>query len=106
MSYNDQLAQHLKNYLADYQIDIEEKKMFGGLCFLYKGKMSVGIIKDELVVRVLASKMDRELEKYNVRPMDFTKKPLKEFIYVTIDDIKEIPYWINLGIEHAQSKLK
>lgn len=106
MPYNDQLAQHVNHYLTDFLTDIEEKKMFGGLCFLYKGKMSVGIIKDELVVRVLASKMNLELEKHNVRPMDFTKKPMKEFVYVTIDDIKEIPYWINLGIEHAKTKLK
>jgi len=106
MAYNVQLAQHIRHFLSDHLAHIEEKKMFGGLCFLYKGKMSVGIIKDDLAVRVLANKMEVELEKYNVRPMDFTKRPLKEFVYVTIDDIKEIPYWINLGIEHANSKLK
>jgi len=80
--------------------------MFGGLSFLYKGKMSVGVIKDDLVVRIVASKIEKELEKHNIRPMDFTKRPMKEFVYVDVENFKNLPYWINLGIEHAKSKLK
>ena len=68
--------------------------------------MSVGIIKDDLAVRVLANKMEFELESTTLDQWTSLKRPLKEFIYVTIDDIKEIPYWISLGIEHAKSKLK
>lgn len=34
-----------------------EKKMFGGLSFLFQGKMTVGIVKEELAVRIIASKM-------------------------------------------------
>ena len=68
--------------------------------------MSVGVIGDDMFVRVIASKMEQELEKHNIRPMDFTNKPMKEFIYVEIQDMKSLPYWIGLGIEHAKSKLK
>ncbi len=80
--------------------------MFGGVCFLYNGKMTVGVIKDDLVVRVIASKMDAELEKHNVRPMDFTKRTMKEFIYVELEHKKNLIYWVNLGVEHAKTKLK
>jgi len=62
--------------------------MFGGVCFLYKGKMTVGVIKDDLAVRVIPLKMAGELEKHNVRPMNFTKKAMKEFIYVELEDNK------------------
>ena len=37
--------------------------MFGGLAFLYKGKMTVGIVKNDLMVRVAADKMDDILNK-------------------------------------------
>lgn len=105
MPYNENLANRIREHLLIYQDDIIEKKMFGGLSFLFKGKMSVGIIGDDLAVRVIPSKMDKELEKHNVRPMDFTNKSMKDFIYVEIEDLKDIPYWIGLGIEHAKSKL-
>jgi TfoX/Sxy family transcriptional regulator of competence genes len=105
MAYNQQLANSIREHLVIYKDDITEKNMFGGLSFLYKGKMSVGIVKNELAVRVIASKIEHELEKHNVRPMDFTKRPMKEFIYVEIENFKNLPYWIDLGIEHAKSKL-
>lgn len=105
MAYNEKLADRIREQLLIYHNDINEKKMFGGISFLYKGKMSVGVIGNDMVIRVIAAKMESELEKHNVRPMDFTKKPMKEFVYVEIEDLKNISYWINLGIEHAKSKL-
>ena len=106
MAYNEQLADTIRRLLISYGDTIIEKKMFGGVCFLYKGKMTVGVANDDLTVRVIASKMKNELEKHNVRPMDFTKKNLKEFIYVELEHERNLPYWIDLGIEHAKSKLK
>ena len=106
MAYNEQLTNRIRSLLVSHGDDIIEKKMFGGVCFLYKGKMTIGVSNDDLTVRVVESKMENELEKYNVRPMDFTKKPMKEFIYVELEHERNLPYWINLGIEHAKSKLK
>ena len=82
--------------------------MFGGLSFLYKDKMTVGIIKDDLAVRIVASKMDAELVKKEVRPMDFTKRSMKEFVYVSQGGFKtesQLLHYIELGLEHAKSKL-
>ena len=106
MAYNEQLANNVREHLIIYKDDIIEKNMFGGLSFMYKGQMSVGIVGNDLAVRVIASKMDNELEKHNVRPLDFTKRPMKEFIYVEVENLNNLPYWIDLGIEHAESKLK
>ena len=104
MAYNEIHANELRNLLIPYGEDIQEKKMFGGLSFLYKGKMCVGIVKNELTVRVVNDKMDAELEKTHVRAMDFTKRPLKEFIYVNPKPKEDLNYWIQLGIEHAKQK--
>lgn len=82
--------------------------MFGGLSFLFKGKMTVGVVKDDLAVRVIGSKMNSELAKPHVRPMDFTKRPMKEFIYVSEEGCKteaQLLHYIELGLEHAKSKL-
>ena len=109
MAYNEILANRIRLQLKSYSETFTEKRMFGGLSFLYEGKMTVGIVKDELAVRVVSSKMDDELSKPFARPMDFTKRPMKEFIYVSEDGFKtelDLLNYIELGLEHAKTKLK
>jgi hypothetical protein len=108
MAFNNQLANRIREQINLFPEDFEEKRMFGGLTFLYKGKMTIGIVKEDLAVRIIADKMDTELAKNHIRPMDFTKRPMKEFVYVSQDGIKtetELLYYIELGLEHAKSKL-
>lgn len=90
---------------------IVEKRMFGGNCFLYKGKMCVGETKERLMVRVVSEKMKDVLNMPYVKPMDFTGKPMKEFIFVSEKGFNtelKLQKWIELGIEHAiiKSQLK
>lgn len=107
MAFNEQLANRIREQLKLFLEDFTEKRMFGGLSFLYRGKMTVGIVKEDLAVRIIADKMDTELTKNHVRPMDFTKRPMKEFVYVSQDGIKtetDLLHYIELGLEHAKSK--
>lgn len=112
MAYDIQLEKRLSAALEVFpefiRQDIQKKKMFGGLGFLYKGKMTVGIIKDDLVVRVVSEKMQEVLEQEHVRPMDFTRTPMKEFVFVSpkgFESNEELQLWIELGLEHARRKL-
>ena len=108
MAFNELLAKRIRTQLKLFPEYFTEKKMFGGLSFLYQGKMTVGIVKNELAVRVVSTKMDTELEKEHVRPMDFTKRPLKEFIYVSeagFSSEEQLLHYIEMGLEHAKSKL-
>ena len=113
MAYDDLLEKRLNSaydlFPDEIRREIQLKKMFGGLAFLFKGKMTVGIMKDELIVRVVEEKMDEVLRMDEVRPMDFTNKPMKEFIYVSPEGFKteqQLHQWIELGLEHAKRKLK
>ncbi|MFD0862465.1 TfoX/Sxy family protein [Sungkyunkwania multivorans] len=109
MACNETLANGIREIIRSFSEEFTEKKMFGGLSFLYKGKMTVGIIKEELVVRIVSEKEQAMLDFPYVRPMDFTKRPMKEFIYVSEEGLKteeQLVQWITLGLEHAKSKLK
>jgi hypothetical protein len=46
------------------------------------GRMFVGIAKDELMVRVGPERHDAALGEPHVRPMDFTGKPMKGYVFV------------------------
>jgi TfoX/Sxy family transcriptional regulator of competence genes len=111
MAYNEELEQRLNFALQLFPNSITQhiskKRMFGGLAIMYKGKMTVGIVKNDLMVRVIGKKMEDVLKQQAVRPMDFTKRPMKEFIYVStkgFETEEQLQNWIELGIEHAQSK--
>jgi TfoX/Sxy family transcriptional regulator of competence genes len=87
--------------------NITQKKMFGGTCFLYKGKMCVGETKQRLMVRVVSDKMETILQIPDVKPMDFTGKAMKEFVFVSpsgFDTEEKLQNWVELGIEHAIQK--
>ena len=112
MAYNEQFAQRIRASFdlqpQAVRFNITEKKMFGGIAFLFCGKMTVGIIKENLMVRVISSKMDGILNSEHVRPMDFAKRPMKEFVYVSQEGIaseQQLLNYIELGLEHAKQKL-
>ena len=101
MAYSEKLAKRIRERLVNLP-NIEEKKMMGGLTFMYNDKMCVGIIKDELMCRIDPDIHEMAVEKKGCRTMDFTKRPMKG--YVMVDDTgmktkKEFEYWINLCLE-------
>ncbi|MFD2098890.1 TfoX/Sxy family protein [Flagellimonas iocasae] len=109
MAYNDEIAKRIQHALALIPENFTEKKMFGGVAFLYHGKMTVGVVKDELMVRILDNKMESALRQEHTRPMDFTGKPMKEFVFVSQNGFRseeQLQLWIELGLEHAKSKLQ
>jgi TfoX/Sxy family transcriptional regulator of competence genes len=82
--------------------------MFGGLSFLRDGRMCCGIVGHDLVVRVLDKEMPANLQRAHVRPMDFTGKPLRGFVYVapdamTTDD--ELRDWIARALAFTEQNV-
>ena len=101
MTYNETLANRIRERLANLPI-IEEKQMMGGLTFMVNDKMCVGIIKDELMCRIDPKFHETAVEMQGCRTMDFTKRPMKG--YVLVDETgmktnKEFDYWINLSLD-------
>jgi hypothetical protein len=47
MAYNEKLNDRIRGAIA-HLTKVEEKFMFGGTCFMLKGKMCVGVVKDEM----------------------------------------------------------
>ncbi len=106
MAYNEDLADRIREKIAG-QPHFTEKKMFGGLSFMYKGKMSVGIMGDDLMVRVLPEKISGLLSRKHIGLMAFTGKPMKEFVLVKPEGWSSetsLEEFIRLGLEHANWK--
>ena len=81
MAYDEGLAERLRLVLAGRH-DVVEKKMFGGLAFMVRGSMCVGVSGDELMARVGPDQYDESLALPDARQMDFTGRPMKGFVYI------------------------
>jgi hypothetical protein len=82
MAYDDKLANRVRQIIGA-RGGIAEREMFGGLAFLLQGRMCCGIVGSDLMVRVSADEYDGILRTPHVRPMDFTGKLLRGFVYVS-----------------------
>ena len=105
MAYDEGLAERLRGAL-DGERGLSEKKMFGGLTFLLDGKMCCGIVKDELMVRIPADQHATALNRPHARPMTFTGRPLKGFVFVGpdgFDSDRSLAGWVALGVSAAKS---
>jgi TfoX/Sxy family transcriptional regulator of competence genes len=103
MAYNEKLADRTREIIAVTQKNIEEKKMFGGLCFMVNDKMCVGVEKERLMVRLNPELFDEVIEKEGCTPMDFTGKIMKGFVFVREDVVttkKKLEYWVNLALDY------
>ena len=103
MAYNEKLADRVREIIAVTHNITEEKKMFGGLCFMVKNKMCVGVEKERLMVRLDPAKYDKVMEKEGCMPMDFTGKIMKGYVFVDIGVLntkKKLEYWIKLALDY------
>jgi TfoX/Sxy family transcriptional regulator of competence genes len=103
MAYNEKLANQTRELIALTHKKVEEKKMFGGLCFMVNDKMCIGIEKERLMVRLDPAVYDEVMEKEGCTAMDFTGKVMKGYVFVRADSVtarKKLQYWVNLALEY------
>ncbi len=98
MAYDLVLAQRIREMLTEIP-DVEEKMMFGGICFMVNGKMCMGVLKDNMMCRIDPLDYESALEKNGCREMDFSGKQMKGFVYVDETGLRtgrELKEWVAL----------
>jgi TfoX/Sxy family transcriptional regulator of competence genes len=105
MAFDETLAARVREILGPVA-GFSEKKMFGGLCFLLHGNMCCGVLKDELVLRVAPERAQELLSGPHTRPMDFTGRALKGFVYVETGGLRtdrQRSGWVSMTQSFARS---
>lgn len=105
MSYDENLAVRIRGQFDGLK-GVEEKRMFGGLCFMLSHHMCCGIVKDTLMARVGPDNYQKCLARKYASEMDFTGRALKGMVYVAPTGIKsnsQLAGWLNLCIAFVQS---
>jgi len=85
---------------------VTERKMFGGIAFMVGGNMAVGVIRDDLIVRVGPDAHDDAVAQPHVRVFDFGGRPSRGMVYVAPEGVAsdaELERWVGAGTRMAAS---
>ena len=76
--------------------------MFVGLTFMVGGHMACGVIGDDLMVRMAGERAAAALDEDHVRPMDFTGRPMRGYVFVSAAGCATdatLKHWVSASLE-------
>ncbi len=100
MAINEKLASRIREALAEQQ-QVEEKKMFRGMCFMVNEKMCICVSNDEMLCRVGPDAYEAALERNGVRPMINNGRTMAGYVYVSEEGMKtkkDFMHWVDLAL--------
>lgn len=109
MAYNEYLQERIEIILNEKKVVYVARKMMGGLCYMIDDKMCFGIVKDDLMARVGEKAYYDLIDMEGARPMDFTKRPMKGYIFVApegVDYDSDLKFWIEKCLKFNPEAVK
>jgi hypothetical protein len=105
MAVDEALAARVREALGDADAFVE-KRMFGGLAFLLKGNMAVGVHGEDLIVRLPPEETDDAVGEPHVRIFDMSGRPMKGWVLVgpgATESEDGLGAWVTRGVDFAES---
>ncbi|GLZ34599.1 RNA methyltransferase [Lentzea sp. NBRC 105346] len=105
MAFDEGLAHRIRETLGDLP-DLAEKRMFGGLAFLWHGNMLVGVRGDDLMVRVAPETTEDALAQPGARRFDMTGRPMKGWVVVdgsAVSEDEQLADWIDRARDFVEA---
>src|SRR6476620_5973934 len=105
MAFDKSLAERIRQALARKK-NIEEKKMFGCICFFLNGNALAGVWKDALIARLGADEGEAALREPHVRAFDITGRPMRNWVAVEpegVEDDVQLKDWIQRAIKFVRT---
>lgn len=105
MPFSESLAARIRDALIRRR-NIEEKKMFGCICFFLNGNALVGVWKDRLIARLGSDESEAALREPSVREFDITGKAMRNWVAVEpegVDDDDQLTHWIQKATDFVET---
>jgi TfoX/Sxy family transcriptional regulator of competence genes len=107
MPHDPLFEKRIANALAAHGAKAEPKKMFGGVAFMVKGNMSLGITnKNDMMVRFDGSRHEEILEWPGAKPMTYGHKNMTGFVFVEADAVSgkaALDKWVKLSLAYVNT---
>lgn len=105
MAFSESLASRIRDALARRR-NVEERKMFGCLCFLLNGNALAGVWKDRLIARLGPKEGEAALREAHVRAFDITGKPMRNWVTVEpegFEDDGQLKDWTERAMKFVKT---
>jgi len=105
MAFDETLAERIRQSLARRK-HVEEKKMFGCICFLINGNALAGVWRDRLIARLGPDEGEAALREPHVRAFDITGKPMRNWVAVEpegVEDGDQLKAWIGRATKFVRT---
>ena len=106
MAYDEELAARIRG-LMSAEPSLAEKKMFGGLAFLVRGNMAVGVSgQGGILVRVDPDESDELVATTPAQLMVMRGRSMRGWLRVAAQDVAgdgELTEWVERGAAYARS---
>jgi TfoX/Sxy family transcriptional regulator of competence genes len=113
MAVDQGLAMRVREAITEQALQrglaLREKRMFGGLAFMLNDEMACGVISDDMMVRVGPAAYDDALAHEHARPMDFTGKPMRGYIFIAARGCHtqtSVTYWVDRAATNMHSLIR
>jgi TfoX/Sxy family transcriptional regulator of competence genes len=87
MPYNEELESRINKFVSEWK-GTDDKKMFGGVCYLLNGNMFCGVYKDFLILRLGPDRSEEVLKHPFARPFDITGKKMSGWVMLDTEGYK------------------
>jgi TfoX/Sxy family transcriptional regulator of competence genes len=107
MPRNDALTNRVQAALGHIP-RVEQKRMFGGITFMVRGKMCVSIGKERIMCRIDPETHDAALERKGCRTVVMKRREFRGYVYVDAEAVKskrDLDYWIGLALSYNSRQL-
>ena len=105
MAFDENLAKRIRDALARKR-NIDEKKMFGCICFFVNGNALAGVWKDGLIARLGPDEGEVALREPHVRAFDITGRPMRNWVVVEregVEDDDQLKDWIERAVKFVRT---
>ncbi len=102
MSDNNITADRIRIILEPKGLLLEEKKMFGGWCFMVDAKMCIGTYKGGIMARVDPKEVEQLLEREGANQMIHGGRPMTGYIMLdpeAYDSDVDLEFWVQKCLE-------
>src|SRR5689334_23064154 len=105
MAFDETLAERIRQSLARRK-KVEERKMFGCVCFFLNGNALAGVWKDRLIARLGPDEGEAVLREPHVLAFDITGRPMRNWVAVEpegVGDDDQLKAWIERATKFVRT---
>ncbi|MDQ3136622.1 MAG: TfoX/Sxy family protein [Gemmatimonadota bacterium] len=105
MARDDKLLSRVRAVLAHVP-NVKEKRMFGSIAFMVRGKMCVSARAERIMCRIDPALHDAAVERKGCRGVVMSGRHYRGYVYVDAESVRTkgaLEYWVDLALNYNKA---